>query len=152
MNATRSERPLGPVFRSRRGKHLVRVAYYDTDKAGVVHHASYLRFLEAARVEYWRAVGFDYNRFELQTGLGLPVVEARLRYRAVARFDDALEIETWVGAATRASVWFDSVIRRSDAVLFEASVRIACASFADGALRKIPDALLDACLEPGHGV
>ncbi len=103
-------------------------------------------------MELWRANDFDYNAFEQRTGLGLPVVEAQLRYRSSARFDDALEIETWVSRASRASVWFDAVVRRAGTVLNESSVRVACASFADGTIRKIPDALLDACLEPGHGI
>jgi acyl-CoA thioester hydrolase len=128
----------------------VRVGYADTDQAQVVHHASYFRFLEAARVEFWRANGFDYARFEKRTGLGLPVVEARMRYRVSARFDDLLAIETWVAKASRASVWFDAVIRRGDEVLQESSVRLACASFAEGTIRKIPSELLDACLLPGH--
>jgi acyl-CoA thioester hydrolase len=82
----------------------------------------------------------------------LPVAEARLRYRVAARFDDELMLETWTRAASRASVWFDSVIRRGSTVLVEASVRVACVSLIDGAIRRIPDGLLDACLEPGHGI
>jgi acyl-CoA thioester hydrolase len=134
-------------MKSKRSKHHVRVAYADTDQARVVHHASYFRFLEVARVEFWREHGFDYDKFEKDTGLGLPVVEARLRYRAAARFDDLLEVETWIARASRASVWFDAVIRRDGAVLHEASVRCACACFADGTIRSIPDLMLDRCLE-----
>jgi len=137
---------------ARHGHHAVRVLYLDTDQAKVVHHATYFRYLEAGRLELWRGHGFDYDAFEKETGLGLPVVETHLRYRMSARFDDRIDVETWVGRATRASVWFDAQIRRGDAVLVDARVRIACASFADGTIRKIPQELLDACLEPGHGV
>jgi acyl-CoA thioester hydrolase len=139
-------------LKTRRAVHRVRVAYVDTDQAQVVHHGTYFRFLEVARVEFWRGNGFDYAQYEKRTGLGLPVVEARLRYRIAARFDDLLNVETWVSRATRASVWFDAVIRRGDDVINESSVRLACARFADGSLRRIPDELLDACLEPEHGV
>jgi acyl-CoA thioester hydrolase len=132
--------------------HRVRVAYVDTDKAQVVHHGTYFRFLEAARVELWRENGFDYNAYEQRTGLGLPVVEARLRYRAAARFDDLIEVETWMARATRASVWFDAIIRRGETILNESSVRLACANFGDGTIRKIPSEVLDACLEVGHGI
>jgi acyl-CoA thioester hydrolase len=103
-------------------------------------------------VEDWRDHGIDYARFEKETGLGLPVVEAKLRYRAAARFDELLEVETWVARASRASVWFDAAIRRGSEVIHESSVRLACASFQDGTIRRIPDALLDACLEAGHGI
>jgi acyl-CoA thioester hydrolase len=140
------------TFRSRRGTHRVRVAYYDTDQARVVHHASYLRFLEVARVEFWRGHGLNYDSFEKATGLGLPVAELRLRYRVGARFDDVLEIETWTSKASRASVWLDSVIRRDEIVMVEASIRLACVVLADGKIRRIPDAVLDACLEEGHGI
>jgi acyl-CoA thioester hydrolase len=139
-------------LKARRAIHRVRVAYADTDKAQIVHHAAYFRYLEAARVEMWREGGLDYAKYELETGLGFPVVEAHLRYRIAARFDDALVVETWVSRATRASVWFDAVIRRGDDVMNESSVRLACVRLADGALRKITSELLDASLEPGHGV
>jgi acyl-CoA thioester hydrolase len=138
--------------KSRRGHHRLRVAYVDTDCARVVHHGTYFRYLEVARVEYWRELGFDYDAFEKRTGLGLPVVEVRVRYRVSARFDDELEIETWTSKASRASIWLDAVIRRGHEVLNESSVRLACANFADGTIRKIPSEVLDACLEPGHGV
>jgi acyl-CoA thioester hydrolase len=140
------------ALKARRALHRVRVAYVDTDQAQVVHHGTYFRFLEVARVELWRENGFDYAQYEKRTGLGLPVVEARLRYRIAARFDDVLEVETWMARASRASVWFDALIRRGGEVLNESSVRLACARFSDGTIRKIPDELLDACLEPGHGV
>lgn len=140
-------------FVTRKHTHRLRVGYSDTDRAAVVHHAAYLRFLEAGRVESWRAFGLDYRRFEEETGMGLPVVEAKLRYRNAARFDDLLEIETWVERASRASLWFEGTIRRVEgrgpALIVESSVRLACVSFAHEELRKIPDAVVDACLEPG---
>lgn len=121
--------------------------YQDTDKAGVVHHAAYLRYLEGARLELWRERGFDYRRFERETGLALPVAEARVRYRSPARFDDELEVETWASAASRASVWLDAAIHRQGEVIVESSLRIACVSLSDGTIRRIPDALLEASVE-----
>jgi acyl-CoA thioester hydrolase len=136
----------------RRGLHVARVIYQDTDQARVVHHAAYFRYLEAARIELWRDSGFDYARFEIETGLGLPVAEARVRYRRAARFDDELRLETWASKATRASIWLDTKIHRGDQLLVEASVRLACVGLADATIRRIPDRVLDACLEPGHGI
>ncbi len=135
-----------------RGLHTVRVLYQDTDQARVVHHATYYRYLEAGRLELWREHGFSYDAFEKGTGLGLPVVETHLRYRAAARFDDVLSVATWVGRATRASVWFDAEIKRGEVLLVEARVRLACSSLTDGGVRRIPGELLDACLEPGYSV
>jgi acyl-CoA thioester hydrolase len=137
---------------TRRSRYAVRVAYQDTDQARVVHHASYLRYLEGARVEFWRAHGFDYDRFEKESGLGLPVIEARLHYRKSARFDDLLHVETWISRATRASVWMAATIVRGTELIAESEIRLACVRFEDAALRRIPGELLDACLEPGHGV
>ena len=139
-------------FVSRRAKHRLRVAYQDTDKAQVVHHAAYFRLIEVARVEFWREGGLDYRRFEEDTGLGLPVVEAKLRYRVAARFDDLLEVETWVSEATRASMWYAAQIRRGSEVIFDGSVRLACVSFKEGQLRKVPDQVLGACLLPGYEI
>jgi acyl-CoA thioester hydrolase len=135
------------VLRGRRGRHPVRVLYQDTDQARVVHHAAYFRYLEGARLELWREHGFDYAKFERETGFGLPVAEARVRYRSSACFDDQLEVETWTSAASRASVWIDAAIRRGKEVLVESSVRLACVSLRDGTIRRIPDALLEACIE-----
>ena len=143
---------LGTEVRSRRGRHFARVLYEDTDQARIVHHASYFRYLEAARIELFRENGFDYARFEREAGLGLPVAEVRLRYRSAARFDDELEIATWTSKASRASIWLDAEIRRDGALLVESSVRLACVSLADGSIRRIPDGVLDACLERGHGI
>ena len=139
-------------FISRRTTHAIRVGYVDTDKAQVVHHSAYFRFLEAARVEFWRSGGLDYRKFEEDTGLGLPVVEAKQRYRKAARFDDLLTIETWVSEASRASIWVDAKISRGAETIHESSIRLACISFAEQALRKIPDAVLAASLEKGWDV
>lgn len=139
-------------FVSRRGTHQVRVAYVDTDRAQVVHHSQYFRFLEVARVEFWRANGLDYRKFEEETGLGLPVVESKMRYRQAARFDDLLTIETWVSEASRASIWYDARITREKETIHESSIRLACVSFAKGTLCKIPDVVLEASLEKGWDV
>ncbi|MEO8799812.1 MAG: thioesterase family protein [Polyangiaceae bacterium] len=139
-------------FVSRRTTHEVRVAYVDTDRANVVHHSRYFRFLEVARVEFWRSGGLSYRQFEEETGMGLPVVESKMRYRQAARFDDLLTVETWVSDASRASIWYDALITRDGVLLHESSIRLACVSFTEGTLRKIPDSVLDASLEPGWDV
>ena len=126
-------------------RHRVRVGYVDTDKAGVVHHATYLAYLEAARIEMLRQNGFDYRAFELETGLALPVVEVRMRYRAPARFDDVLEIETWAPIASRAKIVFDARIRRRTELLHESSVVLACVNMAEGRAVSIPESVARAC-------
>ena len=137
------------AFRSRRSSHAVRVRYADTDQAAVVHHAAYLAFLEAARIEHFRAHGFDYAAFEAATRTGLPVVELRVLYRSPARFDDALEVETSTAAVTRFSMWLEGTVRRGDVVLVESKVRLACVDMGTERPSRLPRELLDACLEPG---
>lgn len=73
----------------------VRVRYAETDQMGVVYYANYLVWFELGRVEFLRNLGFDYSRMETEDGCILPVVEARCRYRAPARYDDSLCIEAF---------------------------------------------------------
>jgi acyl-CoA thioester hydrolase len=121
--------------------HRVRVQYVDTDQAGVVHHAAYLRYLEAARIELLRAHGIDYRRFEIEVGKGLPVTEIRLKYRSPARFDDELAIETWVGVINRAKLRFDSRVKRDGALLSEAEITCACVLLAEGRICSMDERL-----------
>ena len=123
---------------ARRTSLEVRVGYVDTDQAAVVHHASYLRWLEQGRIEHLRQNGLDYRRFELDEHLALPVVEVSLRYRAPARFDDVLVVETWVAEVTRAKVQFDAAIRRGLETLVSGSVWLACVAMPEGRIVSIP--------------
>jgi acyl-CoA thioester hydrolase len=136
--------PPGDRVRTHRAR--VRVLYGDTDKAQVVHHARYLDYLEAGRLEYLRHHGLDYREFEARTGLGMPVVEARLRYRAPARFDDLVDVETWVAVCSRAKIVFESRILRGDEVLTEASITVACVDVAGERIVSVPDEVKRACL------
>jgi acyl-CoA thioester hydrolase len=120
----------------------VRVGYVDTDQARVMHHSTYLRYLEMARVEHLRERGIDYKVMELDERLAMPVVEATVRYKLPARFDDVLEIKTWIGLATRAKLRFDSVILRDAELLTEAQITLCCVSTDKQRICSIPSALL----------
>ncbi|MDM7914699.1 MAG: acyl-CoA thioesterase [Candidatus Eisenbacteria bacterium] len=73
----------------------IRVRYADVDAMGVAYNAAYLVWFEVGRTEWLRAVGLTYREVE-ERGIALPVVEARLRFRRGARYDDLLDIESWV--------------------------------------------------------
>jgi len=73
----------------------IRVRYAETDQMGVVYYANYLVWFEIGRVELLRSLGFAYSQLEKEHGCILPVVEANCRYRAPARYDDEIVIETW---------------------------------------------------------
>lgn len=73
----------------------LRVRYAETDQMGFAHHANYLIWCELARTNHMRDLGVPYRDLET-AGIRLPVVEARVRYRAPARYDDLLRIRCWV--------------------------------------------------------
>ncbi len=72
----------------------LRVRYAETDQMGVVYYANYLVWMEVARVEYCKAVGFSYEEMEREDGIFLAVSEASCRYHYPARFDQEVTVET----------------------------------------------------------
>lgn len=71
----------------------IRVRYAETDASGIAHHAAYVAWLEAGRVEWLREQGQSYREIE-SAGYSLPVVELQLRYLTATRFDDELIVRT----------------------------------------------------------
>jgi acyl-CoA thioester hydrolase len=104
----------------------VRVRFAETDLMGIVHHASYLAYMEVARVEWLRRRGVTYATWA-DRGIHLAVAEVTLKYRAPARFDDELDIEASLGEVRAASVRFDyRIVRAADETLCtEGSTRLA---------------------------
>jgi acyl-CoA thioester hydrolase len=125
--------------------HRVRVAYVDTDAAQVVHHSTYLRYFEAARIEFLRTHGFDYAAWVARESLGLPVAENWVKYRAPARFDELLEVDTWVSHGSRAFLRWEYHVRRGGALLTEAYTISPCTTL-EGSVRRVPIELLKVCL------
>src|SRR6201991_3442280 len=91
----------------------VRVRYAETDQMGVVYHANYLVWFEVGRVEFVRQLGLDYKSMEVEEGCGIAVVEATARYRAPARYDDELVLQTRLVAARGAVIRFGYRILRA---------------------------------------
>ncbi|MGD0677024.1 MAG: thioesterase family protein [Polyangiaceae bacterium] len=104
----------------------MRVRFAETDLMGIVHHANYAVYLEAARVEWLRRRGMTYADWAAR-GLHLPVVDITIRYRSPARFDDELDVETTLGELRAATVRFDyRILRAIDGTLCaEGSTRLA---------------------------
>ena len=99
------------------GATELRVRYAETDQMGIAHHANYLIWYELARTDFMRDLGVGYRELE-KGGLLLPVVDVRLRYRAVARYDDLLRVRCWVReVATRRVIFGYAVDRRTDGQL-----------------------------------
>jgi acyl-CoA thioester hydrolase len=101
----------------RRSTSTVRVRYAETDKMGVVYYANYLVWFEVARTDWLRATGWTYRSME-QEGVGLPVIEAHCDYKASARYDDDIEIQTTARLLSAVRLAFDyTVVRQADNVL-----------------------------------
>jgi acyl-CoA thioester hydrolase len=123
-------------------RHEVRVIFGDTDQMGVVYYANYLRYFEAARAAYWRALGRSYKDLEAW-GIALPVVEAHCHYRRPAHYEDVLAVAVRVSELRAASLWFAYEIQRGDERIADGTTRHAVLG-KDGRLRALPPALRDA--------
>lgn len=104
----------------------VRVYYEDTDTAGVVYYAGYLRFLERGRTEWLRALGVEQFRLAQEAGVVFAVRSLNIEYLKPARLDDVLAVLTELTLPGRAQVTLKQRIERDGETLVEATVRIAC--------------------------
>jgi len=84
----------------------LRVRYAETDQMGVVYYSNYFVWCEIGRVEFLRALGFTYKSMEVEDACMLPVVEASCRYKASARYDDEVLIETRVTGLRQSVIKF----------------------------------------------
>ena len=106
------------VAGKRVGEARVRVRYAETDQMGVVYHSNYLMWFEVGRVELIRQLGLDYKRLEEEYGCGITVVDVHVRYRAPARYDDELGVQTTLQAVRGAVVRFGyKILRVEDGAL-----------------------------------
>ena len=87
----------------------LRVRYAETDKMGVVYHSHYLIWCELGRTDHIRESGMSYREME-EAGILLAVAEASVRYRAPARYDDLVRVETTLSDVSSRAVTFDYVI------------------------------------------
>jgi len=106
-------------------RFTLQVRFCETDLMGIVHHANYLTYFEAGRVDWLHRRGVSYDIWTKQ-GIHLPVVDAHLRYRKAARFDDVLVIETTCAVVTRVTVKFAYRILRDGVLLCEGDTLLAC--------------------------
>src|SRR5690606_30121145 len=105
----------------------VRVYYEDTDAAGLVYHGNYLKFMERARTEWLRAMGYTHELLRERHGIVFVVSEANVRFVRPARMDDHLTVHVTLERAGGASLDFLQYIENeSGGRICEATVRIAC--------------------------
>lgn len=96
-----------------------RVAFYQTDAMGIMHHANYLHLLENARIR-WLEEHHEPYRTYVARGLHFAVTRADIQYRQAARFDDTIETEVWLEWIRGASLAMAYVLRSHDRKLAEA--------------------------------
>jgi len=113
----------------------VRVYYESTDAGGVVYHAEYLKFLERARTEWLRHLGFDHQVLARDHGLVLVVTSMAVDFVKPARLDDALAVSVRLESLGKVRCVFAQEIRREDEVL--AKARVTVASLAAEGLRPV---------------
>jgi acyl-CoA thioester hydrolase len=116
----------------------VRVYFEDTDVGGVVYYANYLRYLERARSEWLRSMGFDQSKMMHETGLGFAVRAVAAEYLKPARLDDELRVTCGLKMLGRAQVVFEQSVERGEEILLTATVRLACMDLARGKAAAVP--------------
>src|SRR3979490_1670272 len=115
----------------------MRVYYEDTDAAGIVYYANYLKFAERGRTEMMRSLGFAHSRIAEETGLVFTVRRCSADYRAAPRLDDALTVETRIAEIGAATLSLDQQIRRNGETIVALDVLVACVG-RDGRPRRAP--------------
>ena len=105
-------------------RFCLRVYYEDTDLAGIVYYANYLKYIERARTEWVRELGVDQSALKDATGIVFAVRRVEADYLTPARFDDELVVETRLLRATGARMVLAQNVLREDQVLFQAEVTL----------------------------
>ena len=113
----------------------IRIYVEDTDTGGIVFYANYLKYMERARTEYMRYLGFD--KPALFDGLQFVVHEVALKYHSPAVLDDLIDVTAVLVAASRVRFEMTQQIYRGDELLVEGRVKVACVN----ALSKRPQGM-----------
>jgi acyl-CoA thioester hydrolase len=119
-----------------------RVYYEDTDLAGIVYYANYLKFIERARSEWVRNLGLDQNVLRKDHGIVFAVRKVEADYLKSAKFDELLLISTELQKKTRVRLNFNQEIYSGSDLIFRANLVVVPLSVAGG-LVKLPKIIFD---------
>jgi len=130
------------------GRHIlpIRIYYEDTDAAGIVYYANYLRFAERGRTEMLRLAGIEQRELARRHGMAFAVRDCAVDYRQPARLDGLIEVRSRLTGLRAASAEAEQLICRDGATLARLDVRVACID-GEGRAIRMP-APLRAALEP----
>jgi len=120
----------------------MRVYWEDTDAAGIVFYANYLKFFERARSEWLRGLGFAQEALRRDAGIAFVVSETAVRYRRPARLDDLISVSVDVLHLGQASLEIAQEARRADDLLADGTIRIGCVELGTYRPRRIPTEIL----------
>ena len=136
------DQPYEGAFVGKAHRFALRVYFEDTDTAGIVYYANYLRFMERARSDMLRAAEID-QRAALDSGVGVyAVAEVAIRYRAPAKLDDALVIVSEIVEIRAATCVIHQQVMRGDQILTDATVTAAFLT-RDGRPKRQPRAWVE---------
>jgi acyl-CoA thioester hydrolase len=109
-------------------QHLfpIRVYYEDTDMAGIVYYANYLKYIERARSDWVRQMGVDQVTLKDDEGLAFAVRRVEADYLSSAHFDEELVVDTRLVSVTGARLVLEQIVKRNSELLFQAIVTIVC--------------------------
>ena len=119
-----------------------RIYYEDTDAAGMVYYANYLRFLERGRTEFLRELGHSQQQL-MQQGVAFAVRSVTAEYLKPAKLDDEITVVTAIESLGRAQVIFAQTILRGEDTLLDAKIRVACIDPQRGKPMAMPRAIYE---------
>ena len=121
----------------------VRVYYEDTDAAGLVYYANYLKYLERARTEFLRSLGYEQDALTHEHGVVFVVRKLVIDYLVAARFNEMLSATVQIGRVRRVSLDFLQTVTRADEICCTAEVQVACLNLAARRPCAIPKAITE---------
>lgn len=130
----------------------VRVYYEDTDAGGVVYYANYLKFMERARTEWLRALGFAQTALAREDGVIFVVRKVSVEYRQPAVFDDPLEVTARLVEAGRTRMTLQQTVERGGVVLASGRVDVACVNAVSFKPARIPALLRENVVKNNDGI
>ncbi|NJO18273.1 MAG: tol-pal system-associated acyl-CoA thioesterase [Thioploca sp.] len=125
----------------------IRIYYEDTDAGGIVYHANYLKYMERARMEWLRKLGFELTDLMQQYNLVLVVRKIAIDYFKPALFNEALDVTVKLNKLGKASMTLQQQVVRQSDILCMAQVRIAAINVVNMRPQPYPATLFSALQE-----
>lgn len=121
----------------------IRVRYGETDQMGVVYYGNYALYIEQGRTEWLRELGFSYKWME-ENNIQLPVVHFSIDYKRPARYDDLIEVKTFLKKIPSVKIeFFYEIYNESKQLLATATTILVFIDSTTGKIRKAPDYLIE---------